>query len=190
MFGRSAHALERLHPERIGEIARLHFNAVQLADALRASIQAGVASEAIGAPAEASEHYGRALDIWDRVDDPVGCGGVSPARPDAERARAADLARDFDLAVELGRRAAAEAAGTAAEGSVLNDLAGYLWNSGAPGMEEVIEPAGTPLRRLPRLGDVDAVAGDAVASELEHRDAEHPGAAVVADRQLADPHVL
>ena len=35
---------------------------------------------------------------------------------------------------------------------------------------------------LPRFGDVDALACDAVATELEHSDTKHPWAAVVADR--------
>jgi ATP/maltotriose-dependent transcriptional regulator MalT len=56
----------------------------------------------------------------------------------------ADQARDFDLAVELGRRAvdeAAEAGDPFLEGSSLLDLSGYLWNATAPGRDEAIQRA-------------------------------------------------
>lgn len=147
LFARAADALERREPQRVGEIARLRLLAVQLDDALGASVRAGVASERVGAPAEANEHFGRALDLWSRVDDPVAASGVSRLTLLRSASRTADRARDFDRATDLGRQAAAEAEGTPEEGAVLSELAGVLWNAGAPGMEAVVE------RGLAVLGD-------------------------------------
>jgi DNA-binding CsgD family transcriptional regulator/tetratricopeptide (TPR) repeat protein len=149
LFARAADALERHRPERIGEIARLRFLAVQLEEALAAAVRAAASAESIGAPAEANEHYGRALDLWNRVDDPARCAGTSRVTLLRRASRAADQARDFDFAVDLGRRAVAEATGTAEEGPALNELAGYLWNAGAPGREEVIERAAAVMPREP-----------------------------------------
>ena len=50
-------------------------------------------------------------------------------------------------------------------------------------------PGRSPFGCRPWLGDVDALESDAVAAELEHRDPQHPRAAVVADRELTDPDV-
>ncbi len=154
LFAAAAAALERLRPEQLGEIARLHVDAMQLPHALRASIRAGAAAEALGAPAEASAHYARALDMWGRIDGAASWADVSVVELLRRSARAADLARDFDLAVDLARRALDAVSGDAdaQRGEILNDLAGYLWNSGAPGMEEVIEQALEVLPPEPTVG--------------------------------------
>ena len=102
LFARAASALERHRPEHLGEIARLRVSAAQLPEALRTSIVAAEAAETIGAMAEASEHYARALDIWHRVDEPAGCASCTHLQLLRRAARAADLARNFDQAVELG----------------------------------------------------------------------------------------
>jgi DNA-binding CsgD family transcriptional regulator/tetratricopeptide (TPR) repeat protein len=152
LFARAARALEQHRPERRGEIARLHVNAGQLPEALGASVRAAAAASAIGASAEASEHYGRAIDVWDRVDDAAGRAGMSHLQLLRKAAEVADLARDFDVAVELARRAIDEAVRAGdpfEEGAALLDLSGYLWNASAPGMDEAIERALAVLPREP-----------------------------------------
>ncbi len=152
LFARAAQALEYHRPERLGEIARLHLNAAQLPEALHASVQAAAAASAIGASAEASEHYGRAIDLWDRVDDPTDRTGISHLRLLRSAAEAADLARDFDVAVELARRAIDEAVAVGdpfEEGGALFELSRYLWDASAPGMTEAIERAMAVLPREP-----------------------------------------
>ncbi len=148
LFARAATALERHRPEHLGEIARLRVAAAQLPEALRASIAAATAAEAIGAVAEASESYHRALDIWCRVEQPDELAGCSHLQLLRRAARAADLARDFDRAVELGRLAADAAAegDPFVEGAILYELALYTWNSSSPGLDDVIERA---LRVIP-----------------------------------------
>ena len=143
LFARAAAALERHQPRRLGEIARLHTAGAQLGEALRASMSAASAAEAIGAMAEASESYGRALDIWHRVDRPAELASCSHLELLRRAARAADLSRDFDSAVELGRLAAAAAADgdPIVEGATLFELAQYTWNASAPGLDEVIDRA-------------------------------------------------
>ncbi|MEM9713036.1 MAG: AAA family ATPase [Actinomycetota bacterium] len=143
LFGRAARSLRRHRPDRLGEIARLHATAMELPEALAASVGAATEAEAIGAMAEASEHHARCLDVWDRVADPASVASITRLELLRRAARAADLARDFDRAVELGRLAADEAAGgdPLVEGAVLRELAQYLWDATAPGIDEVLERA-------------------------------------------------
>jgi DNA-binding CsgD family transcriptional regulator/tetratricopeptide (TPR) repeat protein len=142
VYGRAASALRQHRPHLLGEIARLHHAAAELPDTLRASVAAGDAAAAIGAMAEATDHFGLALDVWRRVDDPAGIAGIPEVELLARAARSSNLARDFDRAVELARLAADTAAGAhdpITEGSVLNELAQYLWNASTPGLDAVIE---------------------------------------------------
>lgn len=150
LFARAAQALGTHRPERLGEMARLHLNAAQLPEALATSVRAAEAAGAIGASAEASQHYGRALDLWARVDHAGDVAGLSHVRLLRRAAEVADRARLFDLAVELARKAVAEAAETRdhfEEGAAQFDLSAYLWNASLPGMEDAIERA---LELLPR----------------------------------------
>lgn len=152
LFARAARALQQHQPERLGEIARLHLNAAQLPEALQSSVQAAQAASAIGASAEAGRNYGRAIDLWDRVDAPAARAGMSHLRLLREAAKVADLSRNFDVAVQLARRAAAEAnlAGDRLEeGTALFELSGYLWNATDPGMTDAIERAMAVLPRDP-----------------------------------------
>jgi DNA-binding CsgD family transcriptional regulator len=140
LMAAAAQALERHRPDRLGEIARLHLLAEQLPEALRASIAAAEAAESIGAMAEASEHYGRGLDIWSRVGDTSRITPLSHVQLLRRTARAANLARSFDRAVELARMAVDEAGavGSDEEGSILVELTQYLWYAGSPGLDDVI----------------------------------------------------
>jgi DNA-binding CsgD family transcriptional regulator/tetratricopeptide (TPR) repeat protein len=142
LYQRAATTLTRLRPHQLGEIARLHHAAADLPETLRASIAAGDAAMAIGAMAEATDHFGRALDVWHRVVDPRAAAGISHVELLTRAARSSNLARDFDRAVELARLAADAAANDGdpfVEGAVLNDLAQYLWNAGTAGLDAVIE---------------------------------------------------
>ena len=58
-------------------------------------------------------------------------------------ARAYDVSRDFDKAVELGRLAVEAAADgdPFVEGATLFELAQYTWNASAPGLDDVIDRA-------------------------------------------------
>ncbi|QQS24236.1 MAG: AAA family ATPase [Actinomycetota bacterium] len=144
LFARAADALDRHQPRRLGEIARLRHAAVQLDEALRASMAAAESAEAIGAMAEASECYRRALDIWHRVERAAEITSCSHKQLLRRAARAADKSRDFDQAVELARMAADAAAqgdDPYDEGAILYELAQYMWNASAPGLDDVIDRA-------------------------------------------------
>lgn len=179
LFRRAADALTAHRPERRGEIARLRAEAAQLPEALRSAVEAGAAAAHIGASAEASEQYALAIDIWDRVEDPTTWSGITHVRLLRDAAQAADLARDFDVAVALCQRAADEAMATNdrhAAGAALFELSGYLWNASAPGLDETLQRALTVLPRDPptterlrlelRVGMHRAFAGDPAADEL------------------------
>lgn len=149
MYARAAEALQRHRPDRLGEIARLHHAASQLRETLRASVAAGDAAASLGAMVEATEHYGRALDVWASVDRAADAAGLTYIDLLRRAACTSDLARDFDRAVELARLAADTAAALGdplTEGGILNELAQYLWNASTPGLDDVIERA---LRVLP-----------------------------------------
>lgn len=143
LFARAADALAEHQPSRLGEIARLRFRAAQLPEALAASVAAAGAASALGAAAEASVHYGRALDLWSQVDDAEGVAGLARHQLLRRAAKASDMHRDFDRAVELGRMAVAELEGRdpMEEGAALEELCWFVWNSGAPGLDETIARA-------------------------------------------------
>jgi len=85
------------------ELAHHWHAAGELAAALAASLEAAAAAEALHAPGEALLHYERALEIWDRVDDPP----AEPSRLEVTRraAEAALRAAEPARAIELGRAA-------------------------------------------------------------------------------------
>ncbi|MEO3790658.1 AAA family ATPase [Nonomuraea sp. B10E15] len=59
------------------ELAHHHLAGHDLAGALAASVEAGRQAALLGAPAEAHEHYERALSLWERVDGAAGLAGES-----------------------------------------------------------------------------------------------------------------
>ena len=69
-----------------------------------ASIRAGQESERIGAPAEANQHYDRALALWERVDQAAELAGMSRGRLGLRSALAAAASGDVPRAVHLLRR--------------------------------------------------------------------------------------
>ena len=118
---------------RIGEIAMHWAAARNPAEALRTSVEAGLAAERVFAPSDARRQFERALDLWSRV--PAGeRRSLLDRRALLEHAAdAADLAGDSDRAAELIRTALAELdPGTAPEAAGLLEsrLAYFLWASG------------------------------------------------------------
>lgn len=176
LFGRAARALRDHQPQRLGEIARLHLAAAQLPEALAASVRAAEAAANLGASAEANQHYSHALDLFDRVDEAVDLTGLSRVRLLRRAAEVADLARQFDLAVELARKAIAEAHASGdrfEEGAVNFELSGYLWNASLPGLDDAIERA---LELLPRDPPTIERAGAELRSARWRAFAGDPGA--------------
>lgn len=65
--------------ERNGSAAELAYHYLaghDSAGALRASVQAGLEAERLGAPAEAHRHYDEALSLWEAVADPAELSGI------------------------------------------------------------------------------------------------------------------
>ncbi|MDL4820736.1 helix-turn-helix transcriptional regulator [Actinomadura opuntiae] len=58
------------------ELAHHSLAAHDLPTAFAASVRAGREAERLGAPAEAFEHYDRALELWEAVPDPEGVSGT------------------------------------------------------------------------------------------------------------------
>jgi DNA-binding CsgD family transcriptional regulator len=111
-------------------------------EALAASVAAGLAAEAIGAPADALGHYERALELWDAVPDAEERSELSKLEV-LERAglTAANTGR-FDRALALDRAAVglAEAEGNTARAGVLHQRLGrLLFVADQPGAIEELE---------------------------------------------------
>ena len=102
-------------------------------EALRAAVRAGEAAERSSAYPETAEQYGRALALWERVDDPEGWAGCD--RVDIE-VRAADALRwaghpDRALALVDARRKALVAGADDRVAARLLERAGrYHWELG------------------------------------------------------------
>jgi DNA-binding CsgD family transcriptional regulator/tetratricopeptide (TPR) repeat protein len=106
-----ARSVERRRPERLGEIARHWCAAHDGPRALAASVAAGRQALREGAAAEAEGHLGRALELWDTVDEPSAVAGLDHPALLVETATAAEHARHLEAAIELDLRAVAELAG-------------------------------------------------------------------------------
>jgi DNA-binding CsgD family transcriptional regulator/tetratricopeptide (TPR) repeat protein len=72
-----------------------------LPKALEWSVRAGVEADGIYAYAEALHHYGRALDLWDRVADAETRAGMDRVELLHRAARVADASRDVSRALAL-----------------------------------------------------------------------------------------
>jgi DNA-binding CsgD family transcriptional regulator/tetratricopeptide (TPR) repeat protein len=108
LHGRLADALAQFRPARLGEIARHWDAAHDSARTLAASLAAGRQALRAGAAAEAEAHLGRALELWDTVDDAARSTGIDHPALCIETAVAAEHARHLDRAIDLHRRAVAE----------------------------------------------------------------------------------
>jgi DNA-binding CsgD family transcriptional regulator len=83
------------------EVAVHWYRAGNLPNALEWSVRAGVEADAIYAYAEAFHHYGRALDLWDRVGDAETRAGMDRVEVLERAARVADASRDVSRALVL-----------------------------------------------------------------------------------------
>jgi predicted ATPase len=83
------------------EVAVHWYRAGDLPNALEWSVRAGADADAIHAYAEASHHYGRALDQWDRIPNAETRAGVDRVEVLQRAARAANASRDVDHALAL-----------------------------------------------------------------------------------------
>ena len=98
-------------PERLGEIARHWSAAHDTPRAMAASVAAGRQALRTGAAAEAEGHLGRALELWDSVEDAGALAGLDHPALLVETAIAAEHAGHFETGIELDLRAVAELAG-------------------------------------------------------------------------------
>ncbi|MEP7020995.1 MAG: AAA family ATPase [Pseudonocardiales bacterium] len=122
-----------------------HWDAAEdQANAFAASVRAGVESETVGALAEATTHFQRALELWPRVTDPEGGAGM---------AKLALVVRAADAASHTGEPAQAVA----------------LMESALALLDENAAPPETPALVLERLGGHRAAVGDVPGSEQAHQ---------------------
>jgi predicted ATPase len=77
----------------------------RLPEALTASVRAGAEAEQVYAYAEAGGHFRRALELWQRVDDPERLAGMDEAELYARAAEAAQLSSDGAGGIRLIRAA-------------------------------------------------------------------------------------
>jgi DNA-binding CsgD family transcriptional regulator/tetratricopeptide (TPR) repeat protein len=106
-----ARSVAHRRPERLGEVARHWSAAHDTPRALAASVAAGRQALRMGAAAEAEGHLGRALELWDSVDDAGALAGLDHPALLVETAIAAEHARHIERGIELDLQAVAELAG-------------------------------------------------------------------------------
>ena len=106
-----ARSVAHRRPERLGEVARHWSAAHDTQRALAASVAAGRQALRAGAAAEAEGHLGRALELWDAVEDAGALAGLDHPALLVETAIAAEHARHFERGIELDLQAVAELAG-------------------------------------------------------------------------------
>jgi predicted ATPase len=143
MHAAYARALERRierrgDPDRItaverGQLAYHWYAAHDRGRALLASVRAGQAAEAASAPAEALEHYERALELCDEAPDAAARSPLDRVSLLQRAAEAASQAGWYDRAVTLARLAL-DRVDAAVEppraGAMLERLARYRWLAG------------------------------------------------------------
>ncbi len=115
------------------ELAHHWFAADNLAESLRASVDAADAATAVHAHADALRHLRRAIDLWGRVGDPEAIAGVDRATLLDRASQAADRDGQGTLAVDLAREMIAavdENAEPTRAGVMRSKLAFFLWTTG------------------------------------------------------------
>jgi DNA-binding CsgD family transcriptional regulator/tetratricopeptide (TPR) repeat protein len=83
------------------EVAVHWYRARDLPNALEWSVRAGAEADGVYAYAEALHHYGRALELWERVADAEARAGVDRVEVLQRAARAANASRDVSAALAL-----------------------------------------------------------------------------------------
>ena len=101
--------------------------------ALQASVEAGLAAEEVYAHAEALTQYERALDLWDRVENPEQVAGTDAVELRARAAEAASALGEPLRAAQMIQRALEDAdpAGQPVRAGLLHERLGrYSWIGG------------------------------------------------------------
>jgi DNA-binding CsgD family transcriptional regulator/Tfp pilus assembly protein PilF len=115
------------------ELAHHWGAAHRMPEALAAYVAAGLEAERVSAFAEAGQHFERALEIWDLVEDAGERSELGLEAVVAHAAQNALVAGEPHRAVTLGRRALelAEAGGDPVSQALAHErLGGYLWAAG------------------------------------------------------------
>ncbi|WP_344275544.1 ATP-binding protein, partial [Actinomadura napierensis] len=86
------------------ELAHHSLAAHDLPTAFAASVRAGREAERLGAPAEAFEHYDRALELWEAVPDPDGASGTDRMGLSLDAVRTSGRAGEQRRAISRLRR--------------------------------------------------------------------------------------
>ncbi|TDD36429.1 LuxR family transcriptional regulator [Actinomadura sp. KC06] len=112
------------------ELAHHSLAAHDLPAAFAASVRAGREAGRLGAPAEAFEHYERALELWDAVPDPEAAAGATRMRLSLTAARESARAGEPRRAVHRLRRLldAADPADLRLGAEIREQLATHLGN--------------------------------------------------------------
>ncbi|GAA1308743.1 LuxR family transcriptional regulator [Planotetraspora silvatica] len=86
------------------ELAHHHLASHDLPGALRSSVEAGRLAAELGAPAEAHQHFERALEVWDKVTDAEALAGEPRARLALDSAAAAAASGEYRRAISQLQR--------------------------------------------------------------------------------------
>jgi DNA-binding CsgD family transcriptional regulator len=121
------------------ELAHHWSRARRAPEALAASVAAGVAAEAVGAPGDAVAHYERALELWDSVPDAPERSELSKLDLIERAGTAAANVGRFELSNRLYRSAIALAEDDATRGRLHQRLGRSLFVADQPGGLEELE---------------------------------------------------
>ncbi|MGH9085842.1 MAG: ATP-binding protein, partial [Acidimicrobiales bacterium] len=122
------------------ELAHHWSRAKRPAEALAASVDAGLAADAAGAPADALAHYERALELWDSVPDAAERSALSHLDLVERASNDAMNAGRFDRGIALIRSAAEEASDDPPRAALLHQRLGReLFVADQPGAVEAFE---------------------------------------------------
>jgi predicted ATPase/DNA-binding CsgD family transcriptional regulator len=112
------------------ELAHHWHAAGRLEPALATSVAAAAAAERRHGFAEASAHYARALEVWERVERPSAAAGITRCALLRRAAEAANLAGESARAAALIRGALEEVDAPDVTGELHERLGRYLWAAG------------------------------------------------------------
>ncbi|HET9168743.1 MAG TPA: AAA family ATPase [Actinospica sp.] len=143
------------------ELAHHWFQAGRKPQALVAELRAGAMTARLHAFPEAEAHYRRAVELWNKVQEPQRVAGTTRERVLIEAADTARWAGHVADAVEFIRTAINElddAAGPRRRGRLHERLGSYLWEAGdAEGSMEAYSTARRVLAQEPPADGTDVV---------------------------------
>jgi DNA-binding CsgD family transcriptional regulator len=126
LHDRLARALRAQPGSTAAELAHHWSAAGRPVEALHTSIEAALDAEAVSGPAEALQHFDRALELWDQVEDPESVAGLDLGAVLARAAEVAYFAGAGVRAPELMRQAISLADDDAELGLLYERLGTYL----------------------------------------------------------------